>query len=290
LQEALRPQQPLFPVPSEYPTVLSQQSILHSHCLIVDGQVVAHANLWPRSLVDEVTGEALAVGLIGNVATALPMRGRGLSRAILSHVEQIAKAEGMNALFLWSDLLEFYQNLGFASCGREYRHSFDAAALAGFVASSPIDCPPWQQIDESKALKLLKTRFRVRATLARSADEFRTLLSIPETYAFVMEGAKGVEGYAVLGKGYDMEGVVHEWGAKRPEDLLALARHAATALSLPELTILLPGTIGESWKAPMDRWASRSEAHPLALAKIIRPSAGLDEAIKRMFIWGLDSI
>ena len=290
LQEALRPAGPLFPVAAEYPIVLARDAASLSHCLVLDHQVVAHANLWPRHLEDPVGCRSFAVGLVGNVATAPTHRGQGLSRRMFVHLEAEARAAGLVALILWSDLLEFYQNLGFASAGREMRHYFDSAALTSITSPLNFSFANGHALDDSTLELLLALRHGVPATLARSTNEFRRMLAIPATHLVLGFRGPALMCYGIVGKGYDMCGVVHEWGAAGPMDLLALAKAATAALKLPDIVVLAPGNLGKTWCAVLRRYAHDIQTVPMALVKVLYESPALTETLARTFVWGLDSI
>src|SRR4051794_28539742 len=106
LQRALRPEPAPFAIEREYPLVLGERGLGFSYCLGRGVDMVAHANLWPRTLVTG-SGE-VQVGLVGNVATDERYRGQGVMRSLLLELKREAERLGLKALVLWSDLLEFY--------------------------------------------------------------------------------------------------------------------------------------------------------------------------------------
>src|SRR5688572_20896533 len=83
LAAALREGGAPFPIAAEYPLVLADDAAAWSYCLGEADDVAAHANLWPRLLVDRTAGREIPIGLVGNVATDAARRGRGLMRQLL---------------------------------------------------------------------------------------------------------------------------------------------------------------------------------------------------------------
>ena len=68
LEETLRSDGVPFPIASEYPLVLAEEGALYSYCLKESGDTVAHANLWPRQLINARGRPVLS----GSVRTAAP--------------------------------------------------------------------------------------------------------------------------------------------------------------------------------------------------------------------------
>lgn len=283
LTRALRADGAPFPIVTEYPLVLSESGVKESFCLGEGETILAHANLWPRLLVDQNTGREIRLGLVGNVATDAAHRGKGLMRRLLEELKSRANETGLAALVLWSDLLEFYQKQGFTSYGRETRYVYRTKRLPsakGWSESTPAE------VDERTLATLLGQRFPISATLQRSPREFATLLTIPNA-----NFQRRNDGYVVMGKGVDMLGVAHEWGGPDPVTVLAGVRAAAEARGYEECMLLAPEQISGAWHEHFGRYAERAESHPMALMWV---PEGTDEATRTTlassFIWGLDSI
>ena len=255
------------------------------------GNVVAHANLWPRVMFDKVRGREIQVGLVGNVATDERMRGQGLMSQMFDALKKVADARGLKALVLWSDLLEFYQKQGFQSFGQERRYRYLTPRLyaAGF-SGRLFERVKASSLDEKVVNELLERRLPVGTTLHRSAAEFRRLLSIPGLDVFLSKDRQGrVAGYALLGKGVDMVGVIHEWGAGGPEALLDAAVAASEATGFGEILVLAPHGLNNVWHETLSRYAAEVTGHGMALMWI-KGGPEASESLAQSFIWGLDSI
>ena len=266
LQASLRDESLPYGIAKEYPLVLSENASQWSWCGFIEDRMVTHINLWPREL------RGCRIGLIGNVATALDFRGRGLMQKMFDAMKEQAKDQGLTALVLWSDLPEFYQKLGFRSCGSERRYLFHYRQLLRY--RPPHDLEP---VLPGKAEQLLPHRYPTANTLARSTSEMLLQLSIPDTHTFAF-----ANGYAIEGRGADLRGVVHEWGASSQEIMLG-ALHGITKMrGLEHIMLMAPGDLAPEWDRIYQAVALSSEQLPMAL--------GYGESLDDIFIWGLDSI
>lgn len=291
LQVALRPDPAPFAIEREYPIVLAEGHAGFSYCVGSENEVVAHANLWPRVMKDEIGAKDIRVGLVGNIATDQRYRGQGLMGQLIGELKKEADKQQLKALVLWSDLLEFYQKQGFQSLGEERRYRLSAKRLrtkteprAKFARVRPQDLTP--EMTEA----LLKRRFPVATTLSRTPEEFKALVAIPGLDVYLSRGAGNVvDGYAILGKGADMVGVIHEWGADSAADLLSAAAQISSATGFEEVLVLAPAGMADQWHGPLAQASEEVTRHNMALMWV-KDEPGLKESLARSFIWGLDSI
>ena len=283
LQGALRDGPLPFAIAAEYPLVLAPEAAALSYCLgdETTGEVAAHANLWPRSLA------GTRIGLVGNVATDERWRGQGLMRTLLTELRREAERTELEALVLWSDLLEFYQKQGFESFGRELRFQFAHDVQGEPTGTAYVPLP--DDTAEQVAAELLALRQPVGRTLERSVEEFAKLLTIPAMTVLGAVGDRGkLEGYALLGKGADMVGVIHEWGAPTPDHLVSAVKAAAELAGYADILVLAPGDLPRDWQEALEAKAQKTTQHPVGLAWARTPEARA--ALEEAFIWGLDSI
>jgi len=287
LQAALRPMKTPFPIAREYPLVLAPDAGRYSYCVANGDRLVAHANLWPRRLVDREHGDELAIGLVGNVATDESCRGQGIMSHLLTKLKAEAERQELKALVLWSDLTGFYQKQGFASCGLEQRFLFIHAPHGtgdhGFQRESAAQITP-RDLEQMGALRPYVAR-----TLARSPAEFRLLLEIPALDILTRRDPKTreIDAFALVGKGADMVGVVHEWGAETAAVILQAVQAASHATAMSEILLLAPEELPSAAQVVLTAHANDLSQHAMALA-------WTDDETRRMlaasFIWGLDSI
>ncbi|MEZ4741654.1 MAG: GNAT family N-acetyltransferase [Bdellovibrionota bacterium] len=293
LQRSLRPERTDYPIEIEYPIVLSSLYSEYSICAIRDGDVIAHANLWPRSLVNVHSRETYKVGLVGNVATLKEYRGQGIMTQLINEIIDRSKTIKISALFLWSDLIQFYQSFGFSSFSKEDRFVFTKTSLANFsdlLGNFFLETNN-SLTDEELAL-LLELRPQSGFTLQRGINEFRSLLKIPDTNMLSIRVDGNIVAYAVLGKGYDMNGIVHEWGAVDYSYLFLLLFNIMNKALVQEITLLAPENLSEELSSIFSRHCLEKSTHPMAFCcpLVERMTPGLEKALQDTFIWGLDSI
>ncbi len=277
LQESLRPGDWNIPIHLEYPLALGAGRSLY---LLEDGNLKAHLNLLERNLLGT---EGLRVGLIGNVATKKESQKQGFMKQLLDYGKDLAKKKGLDALILWSDQNIFYEKMGFHPFGQEKRYH---------IKRAPIHHPQQHFVrvtgdDLTQELKnqLQALRPKVPYTLERSLGDFKSLLSIPYTILILGIDWRNIPvSYGILGKGYDMQGVVHEWGAVTLEDLQGLLGFIMDQAQLTELTLLAPGS-DQTWNSSL-QGIYPAETHPVGWVYRIEPRFCIED----LYIWGLDSI
>ncbi len=284
LQSTLRPFKTEIPITLEYPIVLHPDQPSLSYCVHKNSRPIAHANLWPRSLVTQDGKELGEIGLIGNVASHPEYRGLGLVRNLMDHFKNIAKQKEFKALILWSDLDQFYQNLGFKSWGNELRFTIPNHNENHATLLNP------QDLSEETLQTFLDLRPKTPLTLKRSLSEFHTLMQIPflRVYALCDETTHQVKAFAAMNRGYDFLGVIHEWGAEDAKSLISLLKSIPSAAGLEEVTVLSPCYTSEMWLQALRSICSAESKHPMAYGWS-HNETNLED-LATTFIWGFDSI
>jgi GNAT superfamily N-acetyltransferase len=273
---------------SEYPLILSPDYSQHSWCAYEGPELVAHLNLWPRALIHQSGSKHIPVALIGNVATHPHHRNKGHMLKLMQHTEKIASSYDLQAMILWSDLFEFYQKLGFRSIGRETRFTFLKSDR--HISDELMYCDP-QRLSDYQLESMLELRLKQPWTMSRSIQEFRTLLGIPDAHLFLKTVGARIHSWYLMGKGRDMQGVIHEWGAKDFNDVIGSIQSILDRTQLPQVILLTPHNIPRKWQVTFALHAIKTEQHPMALAKAIGPRGNVAlNAIANSFLWGLDSI
>ncbi|MFW7379367.1 MAG: GNAT family N-acetyltransferase [Oligoflexus sp.] len=291
LQQTLRPTNLPFSIQTEYPIVLDTKNNQLSHGLIIDDKLIAHANLWPRNLIDSRGHTISRVGLVGNVATHPEWQGRGLMAKLFQYLEAVAQDQGLEALILWSDLVQFYQKLGFQSLGEEWLFQFsNELGNTRTPSNISLDFPVQRSLNHEELQKLLRLRPEVPTTLERSPVEFAQLLEIPSCDLCLLTVDGEVQAYTILGKGYDMMGVVHEWGSESADFLEVCLGHILQFHQFDKIYLLSPYYIAENWLSFYHSKAISKQKLAMALVKPLSISWKHRELAERGFIWGLDSI
>lgn len=283
LQRALRSESPqTYSIEAEYPLVLPLEKSEYSFCGILPNsprQVLVHANFLPRTLDTQIG--PIQVGFIGNVATDETVRGQGWMRHLFSFLENHARNHGLAALILWSDLPSFYHKLGYTPFGSERRFQCRLEAPAQWNGEIIVEETP----DSALFAQLDTLRPVVPLTYQRTQAEWGQLLLIPDSILLLAISAGEVEGFCILGKGYDMIGVVHEWGAREPAILERLLQHILAKTGWQNLTLLAPPKLDTKWEQWLD--GQECSLHPVGLLQALTPQAKI---LETAFFWGMDGI
>lgn len=291
LQSSLRDTHYNYSIVQEYPIVLNPDNREFSFCMTDSSHnLVAHLNLWPRELVNIQSKTPCFVGLVGNVATAPTCRGRGLMKEFFETLWKRMIATNIEALILWSDLLLFYHKLGFDPCGREHRF-FYKSQNRPVTKGIQIRSVKGQRFTMELNQQLQILRNDRGPYLKREYHEFKALLNIPDTVLLVANYTESDEpvAYVIVGKGADMIGVVHEWGARKTSYLFEIFDHILDLTSWPQLCLLAPYNIDSMTKKELEKRSCSHEQHSMALIKE-RKNGRVRKLLETGFLWGLDSI
>lgn len=204
LDKSLRQEQN-WSIDKEYPTALNLNNLNNIRVIIEDDAVVSHAVLKP--MIVKTPTMLLRVGAIGSVVTDSAHRNKGLSRRILEDCLKSAERQGCDIAILWTNLYDFYGKLGFELAGGEI----------SFVIEKEFTTENFDLtfMDSTKvgAEAILRLYNQHSVTTLRNADEIRKFLNIPQTQLYTAwDKNNNLVAYAVVGKGADLGGYVHEWG------------------------------------------------------------------------------
>ena len=268
---------------AEYPASLRPE-LAASHRVVRDGERwLAHAML---HRVDLRLPEPLTIGLVGLVYTDPAARGHGYASACVSACTAELERQGVPLVLLFSDQPDFYARLGFEPLGSERAWAVDAslcqhARRAPGLASPgtiTVDAPRRQ---DWRRLEKLYAKKKVHAVRAPGALE--QLAAAPDTELVVARIGGRAVGYAALGRGDDLQGVVHEWAGGSAEILACLERlcgeHGVLRVhGCPEETRL---------GIALERAGAMRSESPLGLGRVLRPGF---VAPRSLYLWGFDSV
>ena len=211
-------------------------------------------------------------------------------RDLMNDLEKMAQTQHLEALFLWSDLASFYQKLGYLSVGEEFHFQFNAGPFnKRKKTSAHISVAKAELLSQTDLAEMLALRPQLPISLKRSVDEFRQLLRIPRLSLYLARENDVIVGYALLGKGYDMIGIIHEWGALDPSYLTDLIYFIFSGQEMKQCMLLAPSRVGSKWLKKFKEGSSSHVTQPMAWVKILSEKRSRDE-LDQLFIWGLDSI
>jgi hypothetical protein len=197
-----------------------------------------------------------------------------------------ARDEGAWAAFLFAPSRSLYTQLGFVPVGQE-RITCPKVPAVSSDAARPVHRGGPK--DSSRLLPLLESH---PVGVSRSLEDFETLLRVPDTHLYLIEGSERVLAYCIEGRGRDLKGVIHEW-AGDPAEVAHLLQTVAAGSDAP-WWVLSP----ESLPAPLE---GTHHLGPMAQARILRPEElatedpveafGNAETRGRypIYVWGLDS-
>ncbi len=189
------------------PTALDSTNAGHHFVVRREGRIVAAAAALGRTWLSSWGPTQVAV--LGCFATDPQWRGRGLSRALQSHMVETLGEEGFEVALLWTDQPGVYRRRGFAACGREIHlqitEAFDPPA-EGLTLR-------WAGVEDGTELDRLYRHHRYRAQ--RRPSDWRAFLAPGISRVLMALREEEVVAYAALEKGHDFEGYVHDFGGAR---------------------------------------------------------------------------
>lgn len=194
-------------IEQEYPSAFATSNRHNMRIIVENGRILSHAVFRPM-IIKTPMGIFKAAG-IGSVVTAPNERGRGLSTKIIESCLEGAAAADCDFAILWTDLFDFYRRMDFELAGSEVcvvlkqeGWNFDSKSDYKFLDSN--------KIAPETILRLYQTH---TVSSHRTQEEIRQSLAIPNTRISTAWDQQGrMAAYAVIGKGADLDGYIHEWG------------------------------------------------------------------------------
>jgi GNAT superfamily N-acetyltransferase len=195
-------------VTKDYPQVFKEANFNNLWIGIEGEELVAFASAYRMRYIG--LGYDLWFYALGSIAVKESYRGKGIGKELISRV--IFDLEARNdsdLLILWSDKLEFYEDLGFKLCGSDFHFHMPSFSLPisseskveEFCinnAKSKKENPFWE-----KCFELYSSQ---KVGVLRTKEVFKDLMHIPNSLYLYTDG-----GYIVVGKGEDFPGYIHEW-------------------------------------------------------------------------------
>ncbi len=219
------------------------------------------------------------VALIGAVATHEAYRGAGLASSLVSLATDWAKARGATAVFLWGSEHSLYQRLGFELYGAQVMLPLDSMSISESPAANV-------QVGWDRLI-FRKLRERVGGLVLADSDE-RWIAAHRSVEWFWTGDRQQCDAYVAVGRGIDLQGIVHEWGGDVTalRSLLAWLREQRPGLNL----------LGAPWI--LSKYGIEfGQATPefLCLARMLDPESEFTAARRLadqvpVWIWGLDAV
>gem|GEM_PF-769176 len=242
-----------------------------------EGRLVSACSILPREFV--VDGESLRVGLVGSVVTRASHRGKGLAASVLACAESELARRGCLVAALWAEDPEYYAQRGWRPWGSE----IDFVLPRELVAYLP-DPTGVRLAQASDATAIHRLYAMQRRRVARSRDQTRKLLVIPGMDVLVRERQGEVVAYSCLGRGGDLQEVVHEWSGA-VQDVLALLRmHLDLRTTLGDhrdLFLMCADEPDHPLVAALEDLGTPASRGILGMAKIVDPAAACATIARR---------
>jgi GNAT superfamily N-acetyltransferase len=200
-------------------------------------------------------------GLVGAVSTHPEFRGQGLASHAVSLALNWAIDQGAALVALWGSEHSLYRKLGFELAGAQFRTPLASLTLPRPAAGSPIG-RGWVP----SLFPLLQRR--VGGCVLHATDE-AWLARHKNVEWYWIGSPKAPRAYAALGRGIDLEGIVHEWGGE-PEAVRELLGFIAG--SRPDASVI--GTASALLEHGFDSDATLGEY--LAMMRVSDASAILN--------------
>lgn len=206
----------------------------------------------------------LPIALIGGVATDANYRGKGLASRAVELAVSWAEERGAAMCLLWGSEHSLYKKIGFEPCGEQVRIPL-ASFLPGLTDLTNYSTGNNLQIHEGwnpKILDFLKNRTE---GLYLDARDQRWLEAHKNVHWYWVGDHNKVTAYAGLGRGIDLQGMVHEWGGERSA-LIAIFSQIQKLVPVAELLG------GPAVYKSMGFLYQEDAIEPLCLARLAAPA------------------
>ncbi len=200
------------PMAREYPLIFESNATGKVETLEENDEVVSTCAWIARTLATPTADVPTA--FIGSVATSPSIRGRGLGSRVLAETLNKASSQGAALSLLWADEPEWYQARGWIPFGTENVYVIEHGNA--ILLPEPIGVRAATDAD-TDAIHSLYSQHASRTL--RIKEETASLLGIPNMQTYVCEQEGEVVGYACMGRGEDLQHVIHEWGGS-PDGVL----------------------------------------------------------------------
>jgi len=157
----------------------------------------------------------IPVGILGSVATGEAWRGKGYASLVLEDLIKGADRRGLEAIFLWGSEHSLYERFGFGLCGIQGRAPIAQLPRAALSTQLKLRTG-WHPVISN----LLRLR---SGGLLLSERDLAWIGAHKNIAWYWITGANNEPlAFAAYGKGIDLPGMIHEWGAKTQNDFRAL--------------------------------------------------------------------
>tara|TARA_R110000868_G_scaffold97619_18_gene268680 strand:- start:2089 stop:2946 length:858 start_codon:yes stop_codon:yes gene_type:complete len=166
-------------------------------------RVVAHLGYCLREL--QINSHSFKVAFIGGIAVDQNERGKGYFKKIFEEaLKQLTKQ--VDFLLLWSGDNALYEKFGFLQCGSIYQIGTKDNFSAPFKAKELCT----RDLEQMRELYDSSWPNRV----LRTPEQWQSLIHMPSVDLYIERENSIITSYAIKNKGFDLQGVVHEFAAR----------------------------------------------------------------------------
>jgi GNAT superfamily N-acetyltransferase len=197
--------------------------------MFVDDRLVSHLAWRGVTLHGERSPHRAA--LLGSVATAPELRGRGYASQLLQQAIADCRDQGIDTILLWAEQPELYARAGFRAGEAEtclLLARRPHADVRGIRVATVADHGQLHALHEQKPLRV-----------ERPAREMSALLTTPGLTTTVLCPGERILAYACCGKGADLQGWWHECGGS-DTDVARLLAGSMHLLGQTEAPLIVP--------------------------------------------------
>jgi GNAT superfamily N-acetyltransferase len=247
-----------------------------------DGHLIATASVRLADL-QIADHSSVPIAIIGAVATHTNWRRQGLATHLTTLILKWVEDQDVALTLLWSDQLNFYQKFGFQPIGEQIFLPLEAALPSVLSLSVPQLHTNWHP----DIFNLVQQRPLGLKIQNSDYSWYEAHRHVRWFYSSQSHNNQPTA-YAALGRGIDLDHLIHEWGG-HPQHLTILLQHIQTidpqALLLGQREYLnqLGFSTQHGLQAPLclARWCKSYLNHQ-------NPSS-LTQFEKNLWIWGLDA-
>ena len=206
----------------------------------------------------------LSVAIIGAVATNERARGQGLASKTVASALQWATQQGAALALLWGDEHSLYRKLGFELCGEQILAPLAFLKLPALPTGN--DSESILQLGRGWTPGLLECLRERTGGIKLNVDDEGWLAAQKNVEWYWLGPALKPRAYAAIGRGIDMENIVHEWGGE-PAALQMILSHLL--VERPGSSLLGPRELFE--KYDFAGAIPHAQVEYLCLARVLDP-------------------
>jgi len=178
----------------------------HNQCyiLIDNNEVLAHIGVKKRSLT--INNKNFPFTMYGAIAVDENYRGKGIFKYLFNKILPLHQS---TFHLLWSDKVELYERFGFLPCIELNEYGQKSSDHGYKIKKTNLSLLSDNELDKIKELYHMSEELRVE----RSAVDWNDLTQINSAAIYlIFDQSSEIANYFIIGKGQDLEGIIHEYG------------------------------------------------------------------------------